>query len=189
VRVIAGTNRDLAKEVDLGVFRQDLLYRLRVVEVVVPPLRERLGDIEALAEHFLAVSADRVGRLPKRLAPDALGALLEYGWPGNVRELEHTLEAAQVYAEGEEIHAPDLPIFDQLFLQRGRRATAAPRAVGSEGGGAPRAGLREALEGIERERLEQALAQHSGNKTQTAQALGISRGALLRRLKRYGLMV
>ncbi len=187
VRVIAGTNRDLAAEVEAGNFREDLLYRVRVVEIVVPPLRERLSDIEPLAEQFLAHAAERTGRAPKALAPDALGALLEYDWPGNVRELEHTLEAALVYSEGEEIRATDLPIFDRLFQQRGRSKINARVALGSEGG-APRAGLRQALEGLERERLLQALAEHDNNKTRTADALGISRGALLRRLKRYGLM-
>lgn len=135
VRVIAGTHRNLTDEVESGSFRQDLLYRLQVVEVVVPPLRERQGDIEALAEHFLARSAERSGRPSKRLAPDALGALLEYNWPGNVRELEHALEAALVYADGEEIRAADLPIFDQLFKQRGKRKiTSQPQQAE---GGAP----------------------------------------------------
>jgi transcriptional regulator with GAF, ATPase, and Fis domain len=184
VRVVCGTNRDLAAEVDAGRFREDLWYRLRVVEIDVPPLRARRGDIAALAEHFLAQHAQAAGRPPKRLAPDAQAALLEHDWPGNVRELEHAMEAAAVYAEGDEIHAGDLPIADALFRKRGERAIADARVCA---GGAPRTGLRETLEELERDRLASTLAQEGGNRTRAARALGMSRGALLRRLKRYGL--
>jgi DNA-binding NtrC family response regulator len=187
VRVIAGTNRDLAAEVARSTFRQDLLYRLQVVEVVVPPLRERRDDIEALAQHFLASIAERSGHLPKHLCGDAIACMLEYDWPGNVRELEHTLEAAAVYSEGEEIRATDLPIFNQLFQQRGKRALTQRGNRGPGNGGPPRTGLREALEDLERQRLLETLAQNENNKTRAARALGMSRGALLRRLKRYQL--
>jgi transcriptional regulator with GAF, ATPase, and Fis domain len=182
VRVVCGTNRDLAAEVAAGRFREDLLYRLRVVEIAVPPLRARKGDIAGLAEHFLDRSAARAGRPPRRLAPDALEALLDHDWPGNVRELEHAIEAAAVYALGDEIHAGDLPIADALFKKRGERAI-----VAGAGAGATRAGLRETLEELERDRLAAALAQEGGNRTRAARALGMSRGALLRRLRRYGL--
>ncbi|HTJ44995.1 MAG TPA: sigma 54-interacting transcriptional regulator, partial [Kofleriaceae bacterium] len=186
VRVVCGTNRDLAAEVEADRFREDLWYRLRVVEIDVPPLRARKGDIEALALHFLEAAAQRSGRPAKRLAPDAIDALLEHEWPGNVRELEHAIEAAAVYAEGDEIHAGDLPISDALFKKRGERAIADARVCG---GGAPRTGLRETLEELERDRLTAALSQHEGNRTRAARALGMSRGALLRRLRRYGLEV
>jgi transcriptional regulator with GAF, ATPase, and Fis domain len=183
VRVIAGTNRDLVDEVEDGNFREDLLYRLQVVEINVPSLRQRRGDVEALAEHFLAVAAERANRPQKRLAPDAMQALCDHDWPGNVRELEHTIEAAAVYAEGDEIRASDLPIFDKVFRKKGRRAIS-ESGVKSEGG-APRSGLRETLEGLEKTRLIEALVENRGNKSATARALGMSRGALLRRLKRY----
>jgi transcriptional regulator with GAF, ATPase, and Fis domain len=184
VRVVCGTNRDLAAEVSAGNFREDLWYRLRVVEIDVPPLRARRGDIPALAEHFLAAHAQAAGRPAKRLASDAQAALVEHDWPGNVRELEHAIEAAAVYAEGDEIHAGDLPIADALFKKRGERALADARVCA---GGAPRTGLRETLEELERDRLASTLAQEGGNRTRAARALGMSRGALLRRLKRYGL--
>ncbi len=133
VRVVCGTNRDLAAEVTAGAFRQDLYYRLQVVEIAVPPLRARKHDIIELAEHFLADAAERSGRLHgKLLAPDAIEVLLEYDWPGNVRELEHALEAASVYAEGEEIRAVDLPIAEKLWRMKGEKALAgAGTALGS----------------------------------------------------------
>lgn len=182
VRVVSGTNRELAREVEQGTFRQDLLYRLQVIEVNVPPLRKRRGDIEALAEHFLAQIAERSRRPKKCLTPDAMAAMLDHDWPGNVRELEHTLEAAAVYAEGEDIRATDLPITEQVFRRKGREAIASGEQTE---GGAPRSGLRETLEDLERTRLLEALAEQEGNKSATARALGMSRGALLRRLKRY----
>ena len=185
VRVVSGTNRDLAHEVETGSFRQDLLYRLQVVEVKVPPLRKRRGDIEALAAHFLAQIAERAGRPQKELTPDAMAALLDHEWPGNVRELEHTLEAAAVYADDDVIRADDLPISEQVFRRRGREAIAISSEAFAPEGGAPRAGLRETLDGLERTRLLEALAEQRGNKSATARALGMSRGALLRRLKRY----
>jgi two-component system, NtrC family, response regulator HydG len=185
VRVVGGTNRDLGAEVRAGNFREDLLYRLQVVEIVVPPLRARKSDVRALAQHFLETHAERLGRPPKRLRTDAADLLVQHDWPGNVRELEHAMEAAAVYAEGDEIRADDLPILDKVFKARGARAITCGAAAQADG--APRAGLRETLEGLERERLVAALAQHDGNRTRAARALGMSRGALLRRLKRYGL--
>ncbi|HTM22367.1 MAG TPA: sigma 54-interacting transcriptional regulator, partial [Kofleriaceae bacterium] len=186
VRVIAGTNRDLADEVYAGNFRQDLLYRLQVVEIEIPPLRARRADIPALAEHFLARCAERAGRPPRHLAADALEALIDHDWPGNVRELENALEAAAVYAEGDEIRAADLPVFDQVFRKKGKRAIS-ENGVRESADGAPRAGLRETLSDLERDRLLESLREHGGNRTRTARALGMSRGALLRRLKRYGI--
>ncbi|HUH03106.1 MAG TPA: sigma 54-interacting transcriptional regulator, partial [Kofleriaceae bacterium] len=185
VRVIAGTNRELAEEVALGNFRQDLLYRLQVVEIQVPPLRARRGDIPALAEHFVALHAERAGRSPRRLMPDAITALVEHDWPGNVRELENALEAAAVYAEGDEIRAADLPVFEQVFRSKGKRAISENGIKTVTDDGAPRIGLRETLEDLERDRLIESLRQHEGNRTRTARALGMSRGALLRRIKRY----
>ena len=184
VRVVCGTNRDLETEVATGRFREDLLYRLRVVEIAVPPLRARKPDIAALADHFLARIAERSQIPPKRLASDAVSLCLEHDWPGNVRELEHALEAAAVYAEGDEIHARDLPIAGKVFR---KKAEAALDAVPVTGDGAPRAGLRETLEDLERDRLTETLRACAGNRSRAAKALGLSRGALLRRLKRYGL--
>ncbi len=184
VRVVAGTNRDLDAEVAAGRFRQDLLYRLKVVEIDVPPLRARMHDLAALAEHFLNRIGERTGRPPRRLAPDALRLCLGYDWPGNVRELEHALEAAAVYADGAEIHSRDLPITCKVFR---RDAVAALDAARGPVEGAPRAGLRETLEELERDRLVATLRECGNNRSRAARALGMSRGALLRRLKRYDL--
>ena len=184
VRVVCGTNRDLAAEVAAGAFREDLLYRVQVAEIAVPPLRARKQDIVELAAHFLAAAAERSGRAaPKRLAPDAVELLLEYDWPGNVRELEHALEAAAVYAEGEEIRAADLPVAEKHFRRKGEKALAAKNGSGPHA----TVGLKQTLEELERDRLAAVLAEHEGNRSRAAKALGLSRGALLRRLKRYGL--
>jgi transcriptional regulator with GAF, ATPase, and Fis domain len=180
VRVVAGTNRDLAAEVAAGRFREDLLYRLRVIEIAVPPLRNRKKDIVELAECFLAAIAEQKGGAPRHLSADAVEALLSHDWPGNVRELEHAMESASLTCDGEEIGARDLPIHDDLFRRR------AERAVSQTGSDRAGGGLRETLESLERERLVQALKEHAGNRTAAAKALGLSRGALLRRLARYG---
>ena len=184
VRVVCGTNRDLAAEVAAGRFREDLLSRLQVVEIAVPPLRARKGDIAALADHFLARIAERTHKPPKRLATDAVSLCLEHDWPGNVRELEHAIEAAAVYAEGDEILARDLPMAGKVFRKKAEHAI---ESAGVTVDGAPRAGLRETLEDLERDRLAETLAACAGNRSRAAKALGMSRGALLRRLKRYGL--
>jgi transcriptional regulator with GAF, ATPase, and Fis domain len=178
VRVVAGTHCDLAALVATGRFREDLWYRLRVVEIDVPALRERRDDILPLAEHFLSRAAERAGRPRKRLSAAARVALLEHDWPGNVRELEHAIEAATVYAADEEILAAHLPIHDRILRCRGRR-----RLKGAN----TQEGLREALDGLERERVLEVLREQGGNRSRAARALGISRGALLRRLSRYGM--
>ena len=184
VRVICGTNRDLEREVAAGSFRDDLLYRLQVVEIAVPPLRARKSDLQALAEHFLARIAARAGKPAKRLSTDAVAVCLEHDWPGNVRELEHALEAAAVYAEGDEIAAKDLPIAGKVFRKRAEQVLEAATVTVD---GAPRAGLRETLEDLERDRLVEVMKTCQNNRSKAARALGMSRGALLRRLKRYGL--
>jgi len=185
VRVVCGTNRDLSQEVAAGRFREDLLYRLQVVEINVPPLRARKGDIAALADHFLARIAERTKKPSKRLATDAISLCLEHDWPGNVRELEHAIEAAAVYAEGDEILARDLPMAGKVFRKKAEHALDSATSITADG--APRAGLRETLGDIERDRLVETLAACGNNRSRAAKALGMSRGALLRRLKRYGL--
>ena len=189
VRVVCGTNRDLAAEVAAGAFREDLLYRLQVVEIAVPPLRARKNDIAELAAHFLAAAAERTGRAaPKRLSAEALELMQAYDWPGNVRELEHALEAAAVYAETDEIRAGDLPIAEKHFRRRGEKAlTDSGKRIGNGSGEHRAVGLKQTLEELERDRLAAVLSEHGGNRSRAAKALGLSRGALLRRLKRYGL--
>src|SRR5262249_46290463 len=109
VRVLAATNRDLLADVHGARFRQDLYYRLRVVEIVIPPLRERREDILPLARQFLAGAAKRFGKKPATLAPEAANLLLRYTWPGNVRELENALERAVALARSDRIAVDDLP--------------------------------------------------------------------------------
>jgi DNA-binding NtrC family response regulator len=109
VRVLAATNVDLRSKIEAGKFRSDLFYRLNVICITLPPLRERGADIEHLAYHAIEKHARRMGRLPKSLAPDAIAALRAYPWPGNVRELEHAMERALVLSQGTAIHAIDLP--------------------------------------------------------------------------------
>jgi transcriptional regulator with GAF, ATPase, and Fis domain len=173
VRVIAATNKDLKKLVAERQFRDDLYYRLAVVPLSFPPLRERHEDIPVLAEHFLRQSCER-NKLPlKRLSPEALRLLIAAPWPGNVRELEHTIERAVLLSPG-----PD--------IQPQRIALESP-----EGGGlsllttVDLSHARALLDGAEREKLQGALAQARGNRSRAAKLLGISRSTLYERLKRY----
>jgi DNA-binding NtrC family response regulator len=167
VRMLSATNADLRAECAAGRFREDLLFRLNTVEISLPPLRERREDIPALAGHFLARYAARYRRQIQGLEPAALQAMLHYGWPGNVRELDHTVERAVLMARGERIEPVDLG----LQAQRG--------AVQS---------LDEmSLETVEAILIRKALARAGGNVSHAADALGLSRGALYRRIEKYGL--
>jgi two-component system response regulator AtoC len=177
VRIVAATNRRLDDEVRAGNFRSDLLYRLRVVDLHIPPLRERTQDIPGLATAFMERHARRLGIRAKTLSPEALALVLSYDWPGNVRELEHTLERAALLAEEEQIRPIELSVEQELFRRRGK--TRLKRAAVG--------GLRGTLEQLEAERLSETLRQYGGNRSQAARALGIKRSTLLRRLKRYGL--
>ncbi|HTJ40928.1 MAG TPA: sigma-54 dependent transcriptional regulator [Kofleriaceae bacterium] len=162
VRVIAATNADIAAEVAAGRFREDLLYRLNTVEVLLPPLRERREDIPKLAAYFLG----RQRRKVRGFAPDAIEAMLAHAWPGNVRELEHVVERAVLLARGELVTAEDLAL-------RGRADV--PRKLEDM-----------TLDEVERYLIERALAQHGGNVTEAARVLGLSRSALYRRLQSLG---
>jgi len=127
VRVIAATNGDLATRITQGTFREDLFYRLNVIQVMLPPLRDRREDIPALAEHFLGRAAAKLGRT-LRLSPDALERLLRYPWPGNVRELENALERAAILTRAEAVEPEDLP--PQRL--RGPASRRLPRAAGAD---------------------------------------------------------
>jgi DNA-binding NtrC family response regulator len=168
VRVISATNVDIRQEVAEGRFREDLLYRLNTVEIHLPPLRDRPEDVPALAMHFLKRESGKYNK--KKLAGfdrEALSALLEHPWPGNIRELEHTMERAVLMALGPQIHADDLGL-------RGR------------GDGAAR--LEEmTLEEAEKYLIQKALSRYQSNVSRAADALGLSRSALYRRLQYYGI--
>ena len=166
-RLVSASHKDLDAEVAAGRFRLDLLFRLRVVQVALPPLRARPMDIIALAKHYSSVSARKLGLPPRRLSRGAEGALLAYSWPGNVRELENEIVQALVRARtGDAIE-------DVHFSPRVRCRV--PQ------------GLRHASRDFERRLVEDTLARNGGNRTRTAQSLGMSRQGLYRKLKRLGL--
>ena len=172
VRVVAATNRDLAHGVAGGAFRQDLYYRLKVVELHVPPLRERRDDILPLARVLLADAALRMKRKISGLAPGAADQLLRYEWPGNVRELENAMERAVALARGSRVELEDLP-------EEIRQAF--PTPVATEGTVRP-------LDEIEKEYILAALELNGGNQTHTAEQLQIGSATLYRKLKSYGLI-
>jgi len=172
LRVLAATNRDLALAVADGSFRQDLYYRLKVVELNVPPLRERRDDILPLARVLLADAALRMKRKITGLAPATADQLLRYHWPGNVRELENAMERAVALARGNRVDLADLP-------EEIRQAFPTPVAT---------KGALRSLEEIEKDYIIAALKVNGGNQTQTAEQLKIGSATLYRKLKRYGMI-
>jgi transcriptional regulator with PAS, ATPase and Fis domain len=168
VRVIAATNKPLEDEQKAGRFREDLFFRLNVVSIDLPPLRERREDIPALIEHFLATR--QVGTVRCRVDPEAVGALLSYDWPGNIRELANVLERAQILAEEHLITLDDLP----EALNHTPLPPPIPEAEPLN------------LSGLQRRSVRTALEQTEGNKARAAKLLGISRRSLYRLIDRYG---
>jgi len=180
VRVVAATARDLRRAVAAGQFREDLLYRLDVVAVRLPPLRERGADVEALAAHFLARHARLRPELSGvRLSDDAREALLAHRWPGNVRELEHALERAVVLAEGPVIREEDLP--------ETVRAPAAPAPAAAAEGGDGILSVKRGTRALEERLIRAALEKTGGNRTRAAELLELSYRALLYKIKDYGI--
>ncbi|MEI6740922.1 MAG: sigma-54 dependent transcriptional regulator [Gemmatimonadaceae bacterium] len=171
-RVIAATNRDLEEEIKRGRFRADLFYRLNVIAIHLPPLRDRVEDIPVLAEAFLARSAAARGEAAKLLREDTLALLCQYGWPGNVRELEHALERAVILSPDDDIAPEALPT----------RVTArhAEPLITSDPPATP------TLEAIERAYIHWVLHNEGGNKSRAAEMLGIDPSTLYRKLARYG---
>jgi two-component system response regulator HydG len=171
VRVLAATNRDLDVEMKQGTFRSDLYYRLNVITMGLPPLRDREEDIPLLAEAFLKRIAEERGQEPKRLSADGLQAAMEYDWPGNVRELENALEHALVLADGPEVKASALP--ERVKTRR------------SEPLVAPRTPANPTLETVEQAYIMWVLQAEGGNKSRAAEILGIDPSTLYRKLARY----
>src|SRR6202040_3322188 len=171
VRVICATNRNLEREVKEGRFREELLYRINVITIALPALRERRDDIPLLANHFLRKYEKQLGRSTMRISKGAMRVMLGYAWPGNVRELENTVERAAILAETDVIHAHDLP--EKL----------SDKSVTPPSGG----GSGITLEELEREHIRGVLSRVQGDKVRAAQALGIHLSTLYRKVQQYRL--
>jgi two-component system response regulator AtoC len=168
--VIAATNRDLRRMVTEGTFQEDLFYRLSVIPIAIPPLRERREDIPALVDHFVAKHTQRTGKTIDQVGPEALAALQAYDWPGNVRELENTIERAVVLATTRVITAGQIQMLG---------ATAAAPS------GLPSLVLRTNVEWAEKETMRRALERGGGVKKEAAELMGISQRALSYYLAKY----
>jgi len=176
VRVVCATHRDMKVEVAAGRFREDLFYRLHVVPVEVPPLRERRQDIGRLCAHFIAKLGPRTNPTVRGFDDLALSRLSAYGWPGNVRELENVVEQSLVFAEGEFIGVAALPAF--FKTPTSENALALPQGNMS---------LTEILEDLERQLIEKAYDKAGGVKTECARLLGVKTSALYYKLEKYGI--
>ncbi len=173
-RVIATTNRDLDEESEKGRFRRDLLFRLKVIHIQLPALRERSSDVPLLVSHYLSLFAARLGKSVRALAPQVMDAFMRYHWPGNIRELENVLEAEVNLATAEQTVLDQVPEGIRPRLSaRGDVGDLVTRAV-------PRT-----LEQSEREMLVQALTQHGGSIPEVARQLGVSRGTVYNMIRRY----
>jgi sigma-54 specific flagellar transcriptional regulator A len=180
VRIVAATNRDLEKEVAAGRFREDLYYRLNVIHVHLPALRERGSDVEDLAEHFFRVAAARAGRDDlEGLGPDALEAIRRHDWPGNVRALENAIERAVLLARGPLVSSEDLP--DRVRSGSPGRSAAEPTENAFPESGV---NLRAAVEAFENKLIREALERSGWNKNRAAALLGINRTTLVEMVKR-----
>jgi Nif-specific regulatory protein len=175
VRIVAATNRDLEAAVKAGQFRQDLFYRLQVLEVLVPPLREHLEDLPELACHFLMRACQRLGRPALHLTPEALRSLAEYSWPGNVRELRSVMERAAILSDKRELQPGDLQIRPVAAQEVPADGHTQPPYVASS------------LDELERHHILQTLRMTNWVKREAARILGINRSTLDRKLERYGL--
>lgn len=176
VRVIAATNRDLSEQVRNGHFREDLYYRLNVVGLTVPPLRQRTQDIPLLSQHFLNLFSEKNHKELKGLTPQAMDRLVKYAWPGNVRELMNAIERAVVLAQSEYVDASDL-----WLEQEAADHSETPDAASAAPADLP-------LEEVERTAILKTLESTGGNKSETARRLGITRRTLHQKLKKYGVM-
>jgi len=165
VRILAATNKDLHDLVKIGLFREDLFYRLNVITITIPPLRQRGDDIILLAHHFVSQFAAESGRSPIRFSDRALQSLCSYNWPGNVRELENVIQRLVVMTDGDIIDVPDLPELCRFSALR-------------------KAGFTRTLAEVEAEYIRNVLAETDGNKTRAAEILGIDRKTLRKKLKK-----
>lgn len=205
VRIIAATNRDLKEAVKAGEFREDLYYRLNVVPIQLPPLRERKEDIEDLVNVFLRSSAGISGCAVKSMSPEAMACLKNYNWPGNIRELENIIERCVVITENDIIGVDSLPpeiisyapetenssddidkeISQSVPLSHADGTASTPPSASAVSTSKTADSLSSAIDDREREVIVRALKEHGGNKTKTALALGISRRSLHRKIQKY----
>jgi two-component system nitrogen regulation response regulator NtrX len=176
VRILAATNKDLPAEIRAGRFREDLYFRLNVIPIFVPPLRERDADVALLAEHFMAELAREYGRRPKHLDSGAATGLSSYRWPGNVRELRNVIERLLIMVPGDTIAFGDLAFLDGAV------------AAAVEAEGAPPVSLHDARERFERDYILRALATQQGNISRTAEILGVERSNLYRKMRAFGIV-
>ena len=190
VRVIAATHQELERLMDQGKFREDLFYRLNVISLLMPPLRDRREDIPELAQHFLRLYSQKSGKGVSQMEDDALVVLKSHAWPGNIRELENVVERAVVIADGETVTVRDLPA-ELVEASEATPSVLLPSMLADEPsqGNLPPGLLAERAERDrrERERLVRALAAARGNKAEAARTLGLARSTLVSRLKKHGL--
>jgi two-component system, NtrC family, response regulator AtoC len=206
IRVITATNRDLADEVESGNFREDLYYRLNVIHIEMPPLRERMEDIPQLVEHFLAKYRWKPDAIPTTISEEAVGRLMEHDWPGNVRELENAIERAVVLSRGQTIMPEHLPLNEAVVVAGGTRgrgrkssakgdgeADASEAAAADAGGGSNGTGngthgtFKSEVESLEKRLIAEALERNHGNRSKAAEELGIYRRLLYAKMREYGL--
>jgi transcriptional regulator with GAF, ATPase, and Fis domain len=200
IRVIAATNRNLSEEVEKGKFREDLYYRLNVIHIHMPPLRERKDDIALLVEHFLAKFRHAPNSIPTSITEEALAKLVAYEWPGNVRELENAIERAVVLSRGNPITLEHLPFGDRreardrarLSDRRSRLEDEADAELaGYEGAGANGNGasgtLRDRVAALEKQLIVDALERAGGDQAAAAEQLGLAKRTLATKLKEHGL--
>jgi PAS domain S-box-containing protein len=177
VRIIAATSRNLPELVQNGHFRPDLYYRLRVIPIYLPPLRQRKDDFPLLINHFVDYFNEKMGKRIRGVSEEAMGALLNYEWPGNIRELEHAIEHAMVLTQGNTIELTELPV--EIRRTEEAEAASVPRNPFRRTGGTTGS--------LERSLIEQALADAAGNRTRAARILGISRTTLWRKMKEHSI--
>ena len=181
VRLICATNADLYAKVRVGVFRQDLLYRINTIELHLPPLRERGYDVILLAEYFIRTMATKYGKRVPMLAESAKQKLLQHSWPGNIRELQHSIERAIVLSDKTVLEADDIPLE--------RKDTLSMEGDGSNSGNnsLDEIGVTYNLEELERKAIARAVSASNGNLTRAAELLGITRFALYRKIEKLGI--
>jgi PAS domain S-box-containing protein len=177
VRIIAATSRNLMERAQNGYFRPDLYYRLRVIPIYLPALRQRKDDLPLLINHFINQFNTKMGKRIRGVSEDAMSAMWDYDWPGNIRELEHAIEHAMVLSQGHMIELAELP----YEIRRGEQFEPDPALRSFSRGNGP------ATPNAERSFIEQALADASGNRTRAAKILGMSRTTLWRKMKEYSI--